>query len=281
MCVDVDEPSDRTDGKVQSARYTAAQRRAETGVLCDHRPMTEETPEVLARGMREATKYNSRSPTLETLCSYFDCRRRWLCDAYDFFGRLKYRQRAWKRFSRGQKSLTDFVRRIRSMSRERAPMTLEYGSWANVAGRPGVPCNRGAPPCIGKGLRAKLSNHFIVASTPEAWTSKTCSCCGSLCGPCEEVDAIRRAKMAQRAKDEEQVKRAKRFSVRGLRRRQNEGCAVYHNRDYNAAFNIGVRFQDVVLAASVSDRRLQPPGRHRQRRRYAVGIGRRIVSNMT
>ena len=65
------------------------------------------------------------------------------------------------------------------MSRDDAPpMILAYGSWANVAGRPGAACNRGAPPCIGKGLRAKLSNHFIVASTPEAWTSETCSRCG-------------------------------------------------------------------------------------------------------
>ena len=49
--------------------------------------------------------------------------------------------------------------------------------------------------------------------------------------------------MAERAKTEEETKRAERFSVRGLRRCQNEDCAVYHNRDYNAAFNIGVRFK--------------------------------------
>ena len=48
--------------------------------------------------------------------------------------------------------------------------------------------------------------------------------------------------MAERAKTENETKQAERFSVRGLRRCQNEGCAVYHNRDYNA-FNIGVRFK--------------------------------------
>ena len=239
VCVDVDEPSNRAGGKVQSVRYTAAQRRTETLVHRHAQLMQDEMPEAVARGMREATLHNSRSPTLKTLCGFFHARRNWLRDASDFFGLLKFRQRAWKRFTRGQKSMTDFVRRIRGMSRDDAPMILAYGSWANVAGRPGAACNRGAPPCIGKGLRAKLSNHFIVASTPEAWTSKTCSRCGSLCGPCGEVDLARRTKMAQRAKTEEETKKAERFSVRGLRRCQNAECAVYHNRDYNAAFNIG------------------------------------------
>ncbi len=205
--------------------------------------MQKEMPETVEEGIRAASLHNSRSPILDTLVNYFACRRSWMRDAYEFFTQTKFRTRAWTRFSRGQKSITDFVRRIRDMSREDAPMILAYGSWANVAGRPGAACNKGAPPCIGKGLRAKLSNHFIVASTPEAWTSKMCSCCGSLCGPCKEVDEARRAKMAERAKTEKETKRAERFSVRGLRRCQNEECAVYHNRDYNAAFNIGVRFK--------------------------------------
>ena len=244
VCVDIDEASDRNDGKVQSARYTSTQRRSETLVHRHERLMQKEMPETVEKGIREASSHSSRSPTLTTLCNYFECRRTWLCDAYEFFVQPKFRQRAWTRFSRGQKSITDFVRRIRDMSREDAPMILAYGSWANVAvGRPGATCNKGMPPCIGKGLRAKLSHHFIVASTPEAWTSKTCSCCGSLCGPCNEVDQARRTKMAERAKTEEETKRAERFSVRGLRRCQNEDCAVYHNRDYNAAFNIGVRFK--------------------------------------
>lgn len=255
VCVDIDEPSDRIDGKVQSARYTSAQRRAETLVCRHDQLMRKEMPEAVAQGIRDATAYNSRSPTLETLQKYFACRRSWMGDAYDFFVRPVFRQRAWRRFSLSQKSLTDFVRRIKGMSREDAPMILAYGSWANVAGRPGAACNKGMPSCIGKGLRAKLSTHFIVATTPEAWTSKTCSCCGSLCGPCEEVDLARRAKMLGRAKTEEETKRAERFSVRGLRRCQNEECAVYHNRDHNAAFNIGIRFKTLFwphLYASVN-----------------------------
>ena len=52
--------------------------------------------------------------------------------------------------------------------------------------------------------------------------------------------------MLARATEERDIKRAKRFSVRGLRRCQNEGCAVYHNRDYNAAYNIGVRLKTLL-----------------------------------
>ena len=132
------------------------------------------------------------------------------------------------------------------MQREKGPLVIAYGSWANKAGTPGQACNRGLPPCIGKGLREKISKHFIVVSTPEHNTSKTCSACGSVCRPCEEVDSFHRQKRLEAAKTEEEKKRASRFSVRGLRRCSNESCAVFHNRDYNAATNIGRRLKSLL-----------------------------------
>ena len=42
------------------------------------------------------------------------------------------------------------------------------------------------------------------------------------------VDLARRAEMLGQATTKEETKRAERFSVRGLRPRQNEECAVYH-----------------------------------------------------
>lgn len=167
-------------------------------------------------------------------------------ESVDHFSQLVYRERAWRRHIRGQKSITDFVRRISSMRRENSPMIIAYGSWANIAGRPGAACNRGSPPCIGKGLRDKLSKHFIVVSTPEKWTSKTCSACGSICGPCSEVDSFHRQKLLLSSKTEEERKRASHFSVRGLRRCSNESCAVFHNRDFNAATNIGRRLKSLL-----------------------------------
>ena len=127
-------------------------------------------------------------------------------------------------------------------------MVLAYGSWSNVAGRPGAACNRGCPPCLGIGLRKKLSHHFIVLNTPEHYTSKTCSACGALCGPCEEVDRERRAERIASAQTDAEKKRASHFSVRGLRRCHNADCAIFHNRDYNAAINIGNRCKSLLLS---------------------------------
>ena len=151
---------------------------------------------------------------------------------------------------------TDFVRRIRGLSRKGAPMVLAYGSWASVAGRPGAPCNRGIAPCIGVGLRRELSKHFIVAVTPEQWTSQTCSACNGFCGPCREVDAVQRVKRMAKASTDQERAKAARFSVRGLRRCTNAACAVFHNRDYNSSILIGRRCKDRLLSRedSVPDR---------------------------
>ena len=126
-------------------------------------------------------------------------------------------------------------------------MVLAYGSWGGVAGRSGAPCNRGCPPCPGIGLRKKLSHHFIIVNTPEQYTSKTCSACGALCGPCKEIDALRRPHHIATAKTEKAKEKAKHFSVRGLRRCNNAACAIFHNRDYNAAVNIGIRCKSLLL----------------------------------
>ena len=78
-------------------------------------------------------------------------------------------------------------------------------------------------------------------------TSKTCSLCESICGPCAEVDAFHRAKKIEKAgTDADALSRAKRFSVRGLRRCSNVECAAHLNRDYNAAINIQRRCKSML-----------------------------------
>ena len=229
-------------------RYTSAQRRDETFVKTHAKYEESELPDALASVQREMASHCSRSSHLDALGAYFRCRREALVDTLNHFDDLKYRKRAWSRFIRSQKSLTNFVRRIRGMSRENAPMVLAYGSWSNVAGRPGAACNRGCPPCLGIGLRKKLSHHFIVLNTPEHYTSKTCSACGALCGPCEEVDRERRVERIASAQTDAEKKGASHFSVRGLRRCHNADCAISHNRDYNAAINIGNRCKSLLLS---------------------------------
>ena len=100
---------------------------------------------------------------------------------------------------------------------------LCYGSWGAIAG-PHV-ANEGLPPCIGKGLLQKLGRHFVVAVTPEAYTSQTCCHCHGPVGSFEEVEGCFGKK------------------VRGLRRCQSEDCGLTPlNRDKNAAINIATNF---------------------------------------
>ena len=69
----------------------------------------------------------------------------------------------------------------------------------------------------------KLSRRFVVAVTPEAYTSKTCNACGSQYGPWPKVE----------------MKRGKK--IRGLQHCENEDCMLSLNRDRNAAKNIGTQ----------------------------------------
>ena len=101
-------------------------------------------------------------------------------------------------------------------------LVLAYGAWGLVAGRPGMPGNRGHPPAIGVGLMKRLSRDFVVAPTPEHYTSKTCVKCGGTCG------AHPTLKTTKTNRD-----------IRGLRVCQHEGCGLLQNRDRTGATNIG------------------------------------------
>lgn len=246
VCTDVDGPPDK-NGKAASVRYTSGQRSNDMCTKPYHRMMQKETPPELLQCMRAQSEYNSRSSYLETLSAYFGCRRRALQPLLQHFSQEKYRKRQWKRFIKRQKSTTDFVRRIRSLQMDKeVPLMLAYGSWGGIAGRPGHVCNKGNPPCPGIGLRSELSKHFLVVSTPEYNTSKTCSICQHECGPCKEVDEWHRPRKYMEAKTFKERNRAMKFSVRGMRRCCNVECAAFLNRDHNAAVNIGHRLRRIL-----------------------------------
>ena len=71
----------------------------------------------------------------------------------------------------------------------------------------------------------RLARRFVVAPTPEAYTSKTCCRCLGSCGPWTD-------------REEEMGRK-----IRGLRRCQNEECMLPLNRDKNGATNIGTNFK--------------------------------------
>ena len=256
VCVDADAPTFTNEKRRRrpSVRYTMAQRSKEMRTDRHTAERVAITPAAVSTAMHAMSDTNSRSANLETLTRYFDRRREWLGEALDHFQESRHRHRRWQRFMAEQSSFAAFVTRIRSLQRDAsAPLVIAYGSWGGVAGTPGAACNRGHPPCIGKGLRHKLSKHFCVISTPERMTSKTCSLCESICGPCAEVDAFHRTKKIEEAgSDAAAVSRAQRFSVRGLRRCSNVKCAAHLNRDYNAAINIQHRCKSMLAGG-------QPP----------------------
>ena len=242
--------------KAPSVRYTSAQRRHETSTKLHAELAHKEMPPSLQEGTLKLSEYSSRSSYPDRLGDYFKTRRTMLKDALEHYGNLKYRYRAWTRFRREQRSITDFVRRIKGLADDKdSPIILAYGSWANVAGKPGRKENKGHPSCIGKGLRAKLAKHFVVVSTPEAWTSKTCSKCGGRCDGCMEVDNRCRQFRDQICQRIEcgilpSTTRRPPLAARGLRRCTNPDCGIFLNRDHNAAVNIGRRCADAIFHES-------------------------------
>jgi hypothetical protein len=255
VCVDADAPkfANEKRQRLPSVRYTMAQRRKEMRSDRHTAERVANTPVDVATAMHAMTDTNSRSANFQCLTHYFDRRREWLEEALAHFQESLYRYRRWQRFMAGQSSFASFMARIRALQRDSStPLVIAYGAWGGVAGRPGAACNRGTPPCIGKGLRHKLSKHFCVISTPERMTSKTCSICESKCGPCKEVDAFHRVNKIEKAgSDAFALSRAQRFSVRGLRRCSNVECAAHLNRDYNAAINIQRRCKSMLAGGEL------------------------------
>lgn len=170
------------------------------------------------------TGFNSRTASLADFRSYCVRRHETLDECLAFYADMGHRRRRWKTAIKMQKSEERLYKKLKALKTDSRPLVLAYGSWGMVAGRPGAACNKGNPPCIGVGLMRKLARHFVVAPTPEAYTSKTCCRCLGECGPWTEVEE----KMGKK--------------LRGLRRCTQRDCMIPLNRDRNGATNIGTNF---------------------------------------
>ena len=168
------------------------------------------------------TGYNSRSVNLQTFCNYCNKRHETLEECLVSYATLPYRKRRWKTSIKTQQSEERLYKRLEALKTDDRPLVLAYGSWGMIAGRPGAACNKGNPSCIGVGLMRKLSKRFLVAPTPEAYTSKTCSRCFGDCGPCSEMED----RMGKK--------------IRGLRRCTQRDCMLFLNRDKNGATNLSL-----------------------------------------
>ena len=177
--------------------------------------------------------FNSKAPSLAEFARFGAERRRLLrevAEIHAFYEDLEHRKRRRKSALKAQQSEARLFNRLRGMHdpSDKRTLVLAYGAWGLVAGRPGGAANKGNPPAIGAGLMKKLAKHFVVALTPEHYTSKTCVKCGGLCGP------------------HPTLKTKHNKEIRGLRVCQHEGCGLLQNRDRMGASNIGLQFERLM-----------------------------------
>jgi hypothetical protein len=205
-------------------RYTQKQRHHDIQGKHYQLEMERMTGEDIKGIEHEMSGYNSRSATLTTFCSYCGKRHEHLETLLLHYSNLIFRHHRRKRVIKRQQSEERLYKAIEKRKVDHRPIVLAYGSWGLYAGRPGAPCNKGNPSCIGKGLMKKLSKRFLVCPTPEHGTSKTCCRCMGACEPWKEVE------------DKENRK------IRGLRRCTQRDCMVPLNRDRCGATNIGLNF---------------------------------------
>ena len=222
VCVDMD------DAKGSPVvRYTQKQRARDLRTYQYAKEGKRDKPDVVVQAEAELSGYHSRTTDLERFAAYCAKRHATLDDCLGFYGDLGHRKRRWKTVIKAQQSEERLCKRLEALKPkdDARQLVLAYGSWGLVAGRAGAACNKGNPPCVGVGLMKRLARRFVVAPTPEAYTSKTCCRCLGPCGPWAE-------------KEEEMG-----WKIRGLRRCQNEECKRPLNRDKNGATNIGTNFQ--------------------------------------
>jgi hypothetical protein len=225
-CVNMDDPR-----RAPVVRYTQKQRRRDMRSRQYACHGQRNKPKAVREAEAALAGFNSRAPDAAGFAAYCAKRHEGLDASLAFYADLGHRRRRWKAAIKEQQSeqrLYERLEGMRSGSADARPLVLAYGAWGLVAGRPGAAVNRGNPPCIGVGLMRKLARRFVVAPTPEAYTSKTCCACGGACGPWVE----REAEMGRK--------------IRGLRRCTQRDCMLPLNRDRNGATNIGANFKRLM-----------------------------------
>jgi len=225
VAVDTDDPKN-----APVVRYTLAQRRRDLRSRQYLDECRRSKPQPVAMAEEALSLLDSRAPSLAAFAAFATRRRQLMAECptmREFYAEVEHRNRRRKTKIKTQQSEARLVERLRGMhkSGDGRHLVLAYGAWGLVAGRPGMVCNKGTPPAVGTGLMKRLALHFVVAPTPEHYTSKTCAACQGLCGP------------------HPTLKTKTNKEIRGLRVCQNEGCGLLWNRDKLGARNIGTQFR--------------------------------------
>jgi hypothetical protein len=218
-CVDMDDVRG-----CSPVRYTLKQRQRDLRSRQYAEEAQREKPQQVKDAEAGLAGFNSRTVDLSAFCAYCGKRHETLDECLAFYADIGHRRRRWKTAIKTQTSEEQLYKRLETLKTDDRPLVLAYGSWGMVAGRPGMASNKGNAPCIGVGLMRKLARRFVVAPTPEAYTSKTCCRCLGECGPWLEMEETMGKK------------------IRGLRRCTQRDCMIPLNRDKNGAINIGTNF---------------------------------------
>ena len=183
VAVDTDDPKN-----APVVRYTLAQRRRDLRSRQYLDECKRSKPQPVAVAEEALSLLDSKAPSLEAFAAFAAQRRQLMAECpamHDFYAEEEHRKRRRKTKLKTQQSEARLFERLKGIHKtgDGRQMVLAYGAWGLVAGRPGMACNKGTPPAVGAGLMKRLALHFVVAPTPEHYTSKTCAACGGLCGP--------------------------------------------------------------------------------------------------
>ena len=228
---------DQDNPKQPSVRYTLAQRQKDMRTRQYADELKRAKPYAVVVAEEDLSQFNSKAPSLAGFAEFAYARRRSMNDLpilQEFYNIVAHRERRRKTRIKMQQSEAKLINRISALhsKKDARKLVLAYGAWGMVAGRPNAAGNKGNPPAIGAGLMKKLALHFIVAPTPEHYTSKTCVKCMGLCGP------------------HSTLKNKNGKEIRGLRVCQHEGCGLLQNRDKTGATNIGLQFVRLLKGQS-------------------------------
>ena len=225
---------DRDDPKTKpTVRYTLDERRRDMRTRQYAAELAHSRPYPVTAAEEDLSLFNSKAPSLAEFARFGAKRRALLREVPEirgFYADVSHRARRRKTAIKAQRSEAQLFNRLRGMhaADDERTLVLAYGAWGLKAGRPNTVGNKGNPPAIGAGLMKKLAVHFLVAPTPEHYTSKTCVKCLGPCGPHPTL----------RTKDNKEI--------RGLRVCQHEGCGLPQNRDKTGASNIGLQFERLM-----------------------------------
>ena len=217
-------------------RYTLRERRRHLRTAQYAAELQQSKTAKVREGEAALADCTSRSPSLDAFKEYCACRRRFVDDSLAFYGELHHRERRRKQCIKQHQSEAALARKISSLRRDDRPLVLAYGSWGLTTSRP----FQGVPPSKGVGLMRQLAKHFAVVPTPEYYTSKICSRCGSKCGP---HPTLRRCVKRLHTDGSVSVQHRE---VRGLRVCQNEDCKLHLNRDRMGALNIATNYERLL-----------------------------------